>query len=66
MADLPPLATPLRKFFKRVGIGPTKGYAEVNAGRIKVRKIGNRSVVLEEDGRAYVENLPALKPTKAA
>lgn len=41
-----------------IGISRTKFYQLVNDGRIKVRKIGNRSIILEEDLGAFLRALP--------
>lgn len=40
------------------GIGPTKFYDERKAGRIKVRKIGRKSVVTVADALAWLNSLP--------
>lgn len=63
--ELKPRAHRIRDAFRRIGIGPTKGYEEVNAGRIKVRKIGKSSIVLDEDLEAYLRSLPTLEPKAA-
>jgi len=61
-----PLAYPLPDFLKLAGIGRTKAYEEINAGRLKVRKNGNRTIVLAADARAWLEALPELAPRQAA
>jgi hypothetical protein len=61
-----PLAYPLPDFLKLAGIGRTKAYEEINAGRLKVRKNGNRTIVLAADARAWLEALPELEPRQAA
>jgi hypothetical protein len=33
-------------------------YGEVKAGRIKLRKIGSKSVVLRSEGEAWLHSLP--------
>ena len=47
-------------------LGRTKFYAEVNAGRITLRKIGTKSVVTMPDALAWLRGLPATAETKAA
>jgi hypothetical protein len=58
-----PIATPggamsIAQFCVWASIGRTKFYAEVKAGRIKLRKIGSKSVVLRSDGEAWLQSLP--------
>lgn len=61
-----PLAYPLPTFLELAGIGRTKAYEEINAGRLKVRKNGSRTIVLAQDARDYLNGLPAYEPSKAA
>lgn len=61
-----PLAYPLPDFLKVAGIGRTKAYEEINSGRLKVRKYGNRTIVLAADARAWLDALPELEPKQAA
>lgn len=56
-----PLAYPLPAFLKLAGIGRTKAYEEIAAGRLKARKMGSRTVILAADARAWLETLPPLK-----
>jgi hypothetical protein len=39
-------------------VGRTTLYAEVKAGRIKLRKIGAKSVILRSDGDEWLHSLP--------
>ncbi|MEP3277055.1 MAG: DNA-binding protein [Stappiaceae bacterium] len=39
-------------------IGRTKFYQEVNEGRIKIRKIGRKSVITMPDALKWVSSLP--------
>jgi hypothetical protein len=41
-------------------IGRTKTYEEINAGRLKARKAGRRTIIAEEDAEEWLSNLPAL------
>ena len=45
------------------GIGRTRFYDEVNSGRLKVRKLGTRTLVLREDAEAWLSLLPSV-PTR--
>lgn len=56
-----PAANTVAEVLHRVGISRTKFYAEINAGRLKARKIGSKTVVLETDLQAYLEALPAYE-----
>jgi hypothetical protein len=48
--------------------GRNKFYDEVNAGRLKARKIGRITIVLDEDLREYLRTLPlfGIDPTERA
>ena len=46
------------EFCSWAGIGRSKFYNEVKAGRIRVRKIGRKSVVAMADAQAWLESLP--------
>lgn len=39
-------------------IGRSKFYQEVNEGRIKLRKVGRKSIVTLSDANAWLEDLP--------
>jgi hypothetical protein len=59
----PPVATSggamtVSEFCKWASVGRTKLYAEVKAGRIKLRKIGSKSVVIRSDGEEWLRSLP--------
>lgn len=53
------LAYSINEAIHEIGIKRTKIYQEINAGKIKTRKIGKRTVILAEDLCEYLENLPA-------
>jgi excisionase family DNA binding protein len=40
-------------------IGRSKFYQEVQEGRIRLRKIGRKSVVIRQDAEAWLSSLPA-------
>lgn len=40
-------------------LGRTKIYAEINAGRLKARKIGGRTLISHADAVAWLEGQPA-------
>lgn len=41
-----------------IGIGRSKLYGEIKAGKITVRKIGRKSVILSNEIQRYLECLP--------
>lgn len=61
-----PLAYSLSEFLKIACIGRTRAYQEINAGRLKVRKSGKRTIVLAQDARAWIEGLPDYRSRAAA
>lgn len=48
----------VNEFLAWAKIGRTKFYAEVQAGNIKIRKIGRKTVVTGPDALAYRDGLP--------
>lgn len=46
------------EFMAWASIGRTKFYHEVNEGRLKIRKIGSKTVVTAADANAWLEALP--------
>lgn len=55
-----PVAYSLSNVLKIVGISRTKFYALVGTGEIKVRKIGNRTIILARDLDTWLESLPTI------
>jgi hypothetical protein len=53
-------AMSVRSFCESVSIGRTRFYQEVKAGRLRVRKVGRRTIVTAADADAWLSNLPAL------
>ena len=53
-----PVAWRVKPWLDQVPIGLTKFYSEVNAGRIKLKKCGNASLV-ETSPKEYVAALPS-------
>lgn len=47
-------------------IGRAKFYREVGAGRIKLRKIGRKSIVTMSDAQAWLSALPVVGSKEAA
>jgi len=63
-SNSPPLAPQSRgalsvnAFCAWAGIGRSKFYAEVRAGRIRVRKLGKRTLITMSDAQAWLDGLP--------
>lgn len=55
-----PVAYSVSDVLKLVGISRSKFYQVVNAGQIKVRKIGNRTIILAGDLDAWLASLPGF------
>lgn len=50
----------IHDFAKAFGIGRTKLYEEINAGRLRARKAGKRTLILKTDADDWVNSLPTL------
>ena len=59
------IAVTVQDACERIGIGRTKLYAEIKAGRIEARKAGGRTLVLVPSLRAYIDSLPAFNAEAA-
>ena len=55
-----PVAYSVSDVLKLIGISRTKFYELVGTGEIKVRKIGNRSIILARDLDAFLDALPTM------
>lgn len=56
-----PQAYTVASFCRAYGIGRTMFYAEVKSGRIEVRKLGKRTLVLRDVAEQWAHSLPVLK-----
>jgi excisionase family DNA binding protein len=52
-------AMTVSEFCNWARIGRTKLYAEVKDGRITLRKIGSKTIILRSDAEAWLRALPA-------
>ena len=58
MREAEKLAFTIDEFCKAHGIGRTLCYAEIAAGRLKIRKAGRRTLIMATDAAAWREALP--------
>lgn len=59
-----PRALSVKEACERMGIGRNKFYEEVNSGRLTARKHGNRTLILQSDLEAWLENLPRFETSR--
>lgn len=52
-------AMSIDEFCRWACIGKTKAYAEAKSGRLQLRKIGAKTVILRSDAEAWLRALPA-------
>jgi excisionase family DNA binding protein len=53
-----PVAYSVSNVLQLVGISRTKFYQVVGSGQLKIRKIGNRTIILAADLEAWLDSLP--------
>jgi hypothetical protein len=49
----------------RNGISRSQTYKEIRAGRLIARKVGNRTIITEEDGAAWRHALPQMRAARS-
>lgn len=57
-----PVARTVKEFCRAYGIGKTMAYELFADGKIETRKIGSRTLVIEESARQWLRSLPILLP----
>ena len=60
-----PLAYPVADAAAEIGSNRTAMYQAARAGKLKILKVGRRSVVTDEELRRFVSSLPAYTPRAA-
>lgn len=60
------LAYTVNEWLEKSGDSRATFYRAVNEGRLKVRKNGRKTLILAEDGAAYLNGLPLYQPRSAA
>lgn len=56
----------VRQISEIYSIGRTKIYEELKSGRLRARKIGKHTVILEEDAEDWLRRLPVIGPGAAS
>jgi hypothetical protein len=56
------LALRVERFCEVYGVGRTKAFGEIRAGRLKARKVGRSTIIRAEDAKAWLDALPADRP----
>jgi hypothetical protein len=59
-------AMSLSEFCEDYNVGRTKAYEEINAGRLRARKCGKRTIVTADDAEEWLRWLPAIEPGAAS
>lgn len=54
----PVQAYSIEAFCERFGLGRSKTYEEIRLGRLKIRKVGARTLIAHEDAIAWFNALP--------
>ena len=57
-----PRALSVEQFCEQYNIGKTTAYAQIREGRLRLRKIGKRSVIAVEDAEIWFMNLRTVDP----
>ena len=61
------LARSIRRFCKDTDLGRSLVYQEIKTGKLRSIKVGRRRLILDEDGRAWLNSFrPALKKSTAS
>jgi hypothetical protein len=64
--DVNKLAFTIAEFVQLSGLGRSHIYKEIAAGRLIVRKAGRRSLILRDEGLAWLANLPTGNQRRAS
>lgn len=57
----PPAAMTIKEFSAWARLGRTSIYKQVKTGRLTLRKIGDKSVILRADAEAWLRSLPSAR-----
>lgn len=54
------LSYSIEQLVRATGVGRSKIYAEIAAGRLQARKVGARTIVLHDEALAWLRSLPGF------
>jgi excisionase family DNA binding protein len=60
-----PLALGILDAARAAGVGRSTIYENINAGHLKARKAGRRTLIFMSDLRAWLDTFPPVKPEAA-
>lgn len=58
------LSFSIREVIQKTGIGRTKIFAEIRAGRLRARKLGRRTIIAAADLEHWISQLPLIRPVR--
>ena len=53
-------AMSIEQFCQRYGISRTSTYTEIREGRLRARKCGRRTIIVDEDADKWLQHLPVI------
>ncbi|UGY18612.1 helix-turn-helix domain-containing protein [Bradyrhizobium septentrionale] len=53
-----PAAMTIDQFCRSYCVGKTKTYSEIKSGRLKIRKLGSKTIIARADAEAWLASLP--------
>ena len=59
-------AMSIAEFCQRYGPGRTTTYQEIQAGRLRARKVGRRTIITEDDAEEWLRGLPVVLTSETA
>ena len=54
------------EFCQRYGPGRTTAYQEIQAGRLRARKVGRRTIISQDDAEDWLRTLPTASTSTTA
>ena len=55
-----PRAMNINEFCARYNVGRTLAYDEISGGRLRARKVGTRTLIVEDDAEDWLRSLPLV------
>ena len=55
-------ALSVSEFCRRYGVGRSKAYEEIKAGRLRAVKTGHRTLIIVDDAEAWLLSRPSSRP----